>query len=346
MPEETRAHKMKTHTTTTTPTSATCNTTLLFHLTMKPLEDTDSSVRASDDLSSQSSLEEVDYNSEDAFCEDLSESGGPPEVEILGMELLLSDEEQVDSDFADDSESDSSDEYEFMMRRTVDSLELTRKRLPHLVVRRHKRTLKRRKPRTPYMESLPGGEVDSLVLTRERLPHLIHKPDRIARLRELYEQGRGLFGEVDSLELDKKRLPHLIHERESSEESPIRPRKAFAELLEEIDGMTTILDLDFEEEVGYVKLTGESDDDSTATTESSTSDSDTLFTSGTVDSLILARKRLASHPARKYETDEHDHQAKPHTWTAAKHSETKIPPRPGVGISFGLRRTSSGACAA
>jgi len=307
---------------------------------MKALSDSDS-LRAS--------LVAVDFNSEDAFCDDLSDEEGPPEVKILGMELLLLDEEEVPSDFVDDSETDSSDdEVEHQMKRTVYSLELARKRLPHLVVRGCKRAMKRRKHRKLYEDIFPGGEVDSLVLTRERVPHLIHQPDNVARLRQLYEQGKGLFGEVDSLVLDKKRLPHLIHKREAYKESEkyrslksTTGKEVFAELLAEMEDTEIGGDLG-SDHVEFMKLSGESDD-SASTTESSASSSDTLFSSETVDSLILTRRRLAAHSPRRHQTiscEKDKSDPKPPMAAA------KLSPKSGVGLSFGLCRTSSGACAA
>lgn len=301
-------------------------------------EETDSLSFEEEIVDESSSLCDEDFNSEDAFCEELSGGEGPSEIEILGMELLLRDEEEVTSDFLDDSENDSNEISDVLWaKRTVDSLELARKRLPHLVCSDCKQATKRRKPRKLYSSCNPGGEVDSLILARERLPGLVHIDEREARLMKFYEEGRGLMGEVDSLVLDRQRLPHLVHERSTPEKrrKPRVTKQAYCELLSDMEY--------------YVKLAGDSD---TSTTESESS-SDTLFTSGTVDSLILTRKRLASHqhqdpPGRPFD-DAEDIQ----TWSSGESFERqlpavkpKLPPKPGVGLGMGLQRTSSGARAA
>lgn len=313
---------------------------------MKQLSDTESST--------QSSLDDVDFNSEDAFCEGISYGEGLSEVEILGMNLLTLNEEGTTSHYIDESESDLSEEHnDCMIKQTADSLELTRKRLPHLVVHGGRAGSKKSKPRRLYKETLPGGEVDSLVLTRERNPHLIHKADRVARLRQLYEEGRGLFGEVDSLDLDKKRLPHLVHKRREVEKStnPTISKASTAHPLQEVDGVGLNDASNDMEVVTFMKLSGESDD-STSTTESSTSNCDSVFSSDTVDSLILARRRLATDTSRKNETEqfESDQFERNRSYNKPqwhqRPDDRKLPPKPGVGLGSGLRRTSSGACAA
>lgn len=285
-------------------------------------------VRTSEESTvSSSSVSEEDFNSEGAFCGTMSSGEqGPSEVEIVGMDLLLLDE-QEESDSIDDSETDSNEEaFNEQLKHTVDSIELARKRLSEKPGKqgRHRRNSGGRR-----RVFFPNEEVDSLILARERLPHLIHdyQADDAAFLIKLFEEGRGLMGEVDSLELDRKRLPHLVHVRKNMN-----------------NGERIQLPLQWT----WKDLSNSSDVESTSSDESSSS-SGSYFTIETVDSLILARRRLASHPRRAYggakvgSVDVHQ-QSKPATGTTGETS--KLPEKPGIGLGPGLCRQSSSACAA
>jgi hypothetical protein len=286
-------------------------------------------LRFEEEISEESSsLCEEDFNSEDAVWEALSGGDGPSEIEILGMNLLLQDEDEVPTDDGGNDNSEMSGV--LFTQRTVDSLELTRERLPHLVDR--KRAPRRRKARKFYPTTHPGGEVDSLVLARERMPELVHINET---LMTFYEEGRGLMGEVDSLELDKKRLPHLIHKRTTSktQERRRRPRVS-GEIYDE-----PLYD------IKCAKLPGASDDSSTSSTESESS-SDSLFTNDTVDSLILTRKRLASHKKLQPLKEFSNSKAIPLQTKSTPDLGRRLPSNPGVGLHRGLIRTSSSAGAA
>lgn len=285
-------------------------------------------VRLSEEITvSSSSVSEEDFNSEDAFCATMSSGEqGPSEVKIVGMDLLFSDE-QFEEDCTDDSETDSSEEeFNGQQKLTVDSIELTRKRLS-AESEKHDRHRKNQGSRRVYF---PYDEVDSLILARERLPHMIHRnltEDTVFLIR-LFEEGRGLMGEVDSLELDKERLPHLIHVRRGH---VLLPQQRALELLDS---------------KGSSKV--DSDSESTSSNESTTS-SKTGFTVATVDSLILAKRRFASHarhPCNGLKSGSGDvhQQSKPSTGTTGETS--KLPEKPGIGLGPGLCRQSSSACAA
>ena len=276
---------------------------------------------------SSSSVSEADFNSEDAFCGATMSSGeqGPSEVEIVGMDLLFSDE-QGQKDDMDDSETDSSEEeLNEQLQHTVDSIELARQRLGE---GHHHRNSNRRHRRSRRV-FFPNEEVDSLILARKRLPHHVNDDnltEDVMFLVQLFEEGRGLMGEVDSLELDRKRLPHLVHHRETVH--GLFPQQRTWELVTA---------------KGSPKIC--SDDESTESDESFSS----YFTVETVDSLILARRRLASHRRRPYSGakvgsgDIHQH-SKPATGTTGESS--KLPEKPGIGLGPGLCRQSSSACAA
>ena len=283
-------------------------------------------------LDDSSSLCEDDFNSEDAYCEDISSGGGPPDIEIVGMDLLLQDKD-VESDILDDSDRDVSEiEEDLFKTKPFDSLVLTKERLPHLVLGDRNREVSRRKQRHFCKASLPGGEVDSLVLARERMPELIHIDECQARLK-FHRRRRGLMGEVDSLELDRRRLPHLVHVGLDIPET--RSNRVTEE-----EYCKLLSNLDYQ-----MKLGGERDGDSTSATEIE-SDSDTLASTDTVDSLILTRKRLASHqPRQPYIqpiSDEDDLQ----TLSTSESRGRKLPPKTDVGLGLGICRTSSGARAA
>eukprot|EP00429_Kryptoperidinium_foliaceum_P062015 CAMPEP_0176079684 /NCGR_PEP_ID=MMETSP0120_2-20121206/39854_1 /TAXON_ID=160619 /ORGANISM="Kryptoperidinium foliaceum, Strain CCMP 1326" /LENGTH=251 /DNA_ID=CAMNT_0017413441 /DNA_START=822 /DNA_END=1574 /DNA_ORIENTATION=+ len=218
-----------------------------------------------------------DFNSQDAFCDDLSTGEGPPEIEILGMELLIDGEGGSSLSGLDDSDNDSE------ARRfppTVDSLELARERLPHLIVRPGAPRRRRRSPVEGKLTRFRNGEVDSLILTRRNKPHLVHRRDEhIDTMMKRLEDGRGLMDEVDSLILARRRLPHLIHVRERPKARTTHAGKK-AEMVQN----------------EYYQLLNDDDDSSSTSTTESLSSFDSHFTSLTVDSLVLARKRLGMDP--------------------------------------------------
>ncbi len=289
-----------------------------------------------------SSWSELDFNSEDAYCARLSNGEEGSEVQIIGMDLLLSEHDEMASNFIDESEIDSiDDEVDRLLKSAVDSLELIRKRLPHLIIRHNVHMDDKRRTQKAQRVCFPSGEVDSLILTRERMPHLIHNyRDDAALMIKLFEEGRGLMGEVDSLALDKRRLPHLVLVHESpkvGKKTTSRGEQRMRAIANE-EAENDVLP-----ETRFTKLT-EVDNDTISLAESSTPSA-----VDTVDSLILTRRRLASHSTQNYyHTEERcisdDHKTTPTTGNNYGHS--KLPDKAGVGLSNGLCRQSSNACAA
>jgi hypothetical protein len=130
-------------------------------------------------------------------------------------------------------------------------------------------------------DSLVSFEVDSLVLARRRLSHIHHN-------RHGARPRRRLGGSVDSLVLARRRLSHIVHERNNTKRSAIHSQLRMLRSSKR----------------------PKSDDDSSATsseesstyTSSTSSDESSAFTfdCSTVDSLILARERLASRRVRTW----------------------------------------------
>jgi hypothetical protein len=276
-----------------------------------------------------------DFNSENAYCEQLSNGVGPPEVEILGMDLLLKDDR---STIDDDSDLDSTeDRVVNNLQTAVDSLVLTRRRLPNIVVHRCPR-----KTQTTKRVRFPRDEVDSLVLTRERLHHIARDKtqDHKLYLDQLFGEGRGLMGEIDSLILDRRRLSHFLHKREALYADDMiswtrNPTKA-----SKVQGYELPLnDLAYSETPDAVSL-------SSSGSGSTIDLDDSLFTADTVDSIILSRRRLALHSTRNQSASR---TGEPPILQLLRNSEppsSKIPPTWDVGLDFGLRRSSPGAIAA
>ena len=157
-----------------------------------------------------------DFNSENALFGELSQDVGFPEVEILGMDLLLQDS----SSFLDDaSYLDFSEEIVMNdlgnIRESLESTRLTGIEARDPVPRR---------PNAPRRARVhfPCDEVDSLILARESLSHIARnaEQDRKRHLEDLFQQGKGLMGERDSLILDRRRLSHLlthVHDTQSAD---------------------------------------------------------------------------------------------------------------------------------
>lgn len=280
-----------------------------------------------------------DFNSENAYCGQLSNGVEPIEVEILGMDLLLDDGRTT---IDDDSDLDSTeDSVVNNLQTAVDSLELTRRRLPNIVVHRSPRNTEKPRPRQKRVR-FPCDEVDSLILTRERLPHITRDKtqDDKLYLDQLFGEGRGLMGEIDSLILDRRRLSHLLHKREALYADDMiswtrNPTKA-----SKVQGYELPLnDLAYSETPDAVSL-------SSSGTASTSDVDDSLFTSDTVDSIILSRRRLALHSTRDRSASR---TAKPPILQLFRRSAppaSKIPPKWDGGLDFGLRRSSPGAIAA
>ena len=287
--------------------------------TMKETQDRHLRDVSAKDLKQPAESVEKDFNSVGAVCGSFFDEQEQPHVEIMGMELLVRDEEEISSDLDEDSDTDMRRNRLFW-KRTVDSLELTRQRL-----RTNGGNRRRSKPRKHFETCYPCGEVDSLVLAKERLPELVHKKyGRNERLSRFYQEGRGLMGEIDSLILDRRRLPHLLHLRESNPAAEV--------IGDEIESYEVDLKDDYES--------------STETTEdeslSPNPDAESAFTSDTGDSLILARRRLGNRRrGRAHWTD-------PPTFKLRSCSSKDNPPQrnPLKGFRHVIRRTSSGAMAA
>lgn len=137
--------------------------------------------------------ESIDFNSEGACCSVGSHHPQIAAVRILGMDLLVECTDEL-SDYSLESE--------------LATEEGPSRAIP---TAQHKRRHRYRKQEST--DSGLCGEVDSLILTKRRLPHLVNKDHSIRQLSNFYRHGKGLMGEVDSVELDRKRLAHLHHRR-------------------------------------------------------------------------------------------------------------------------------------
>jgi hypothetical protein len=129
-------------------------------------------------------------------------------------------------------------------------------------------------------DSLVSFEVDSLVLARRRLSHIHHN-------RHGARPRRRLSGSVDSLVLARRRLPRIVHERKNTKRSAIhslRMLRSSKRAKSDDESSST-----------------SSDESSTYTSSTSSDESSTFtFDCSTVDSLVLARERLASRRVRTW----------------------------------------------
>lgn len=266
-----------------------------------------------------------------SFDDDEQANDGTLKVEILGMSLLSLDDRDEDSNDIDDA---TNDVVCGKFKSAVDSLKLARDAHEKLVTEGSCTRAGGRKMRRKGVSFL-SGEVDSLILTREREPHIVHdsSTDKQLLSAHLFREGRGLMGEVDSLILDKKRLSHVRHKRKEPYAHPCISWKR-------IPRQNPKKPQDYEVPLNDLKRP---EAISISSNDSDNSDIDTLFTSDTVDSLILTRRRLYSHPTRK----ELGRVGAPHI--SSKSSPKSLPPKmshePKLRICLGSQHASSSSSA-
>jgi hypothetical protein len=295
-----------------------------------------------------------DFNSDDAFCGDISDCKGPRLVEIMGMDLLSENGRSWmdgDSDLDllpehgrswmdGDGDLDYSDELVLNdVCLVVNSSDQAVKKLSYTLMHHQSRPNTSEKTKQPKRVTFfPDGEVDSLFLTRERLPHIARGVSQgyndclDCRLRERKE----LTGEADSLILHRRRLPHIIHKRETPYADTVISWKRIPTTPAKVsDYMIPLNDL--------------SDRD---TLELVNSVSSTYIASPRLSDLeetLCARSQAVFDPTWKQSTGKTQAQPSLRPLSNSMLEETSpstTPPRSDVGEGFELRRVTPGACAA